>query len=695
MRRVLALIAGTIASFLCLSAIAETSNRDPFLWLEDIHSDRALRWVRSQNETTLAELKGDPAYSQTRAAADQILNFKDTIPRDQIVGGKVYSFVQTPTHPRGIWRRSSLEAYKTGSAIWETLLDLDSIREKQNANLNWQSAKCLPPEYLRCLIFLSYDGRQGVLLKEFDVPSKTFFSGGFEIGEASTDAEWVDSDTILVTTNWGRGSLTASGRPKAVKIWSRGQDLRQAQLIYEGQTTDFSVTPRTFFSQGGKVSLFVARQMARGESQLFHVDESGKAMRITAPSSALFKGVLQRQLLFLLTKDWRIAGQTHLAGSIVSFSLDQYLKSGGALPQIFQAYIADQRSSITGVSISSDAAFVSLMENVQGRLNELTFDGSQWLWRRVTLPDNGAVEIVSASELDSDVMLKFSNFLTPDGLFIVRRGKEPKVLRHLSPRFNASGAEVLQFEARSTDGAKIPYFVIRKTSVFGNAPAPTLLYAYGGFQISTTPWYWSSAGKLWLEKGGAYAIANIRGGGEFGADWHAAAAGENRQRNFDDLAAVARDMIARGLTVPPKLGIFGTSQGGLLVAGTFVQHPELFGAVVAQVPLTDMLRYTKLAASKSWTSEYGDPADPRMRDIIAQWSPYQNVKAGVKYPNVFFMTSTEELRVHPGHARKMAAKMEALGQPVLYYEDNQGSDAGQRAEQMALTFTYFKRELMN
>ncbi|MEQ1753475.1 MAG: prolyl oligopeptidase family serine peptidase [Micropepsaceae bacterium] len=695
MRRVFALLAAATANFLCQPALAETANRDPYLWLEEIHGARAQQWVHSQNETTLGELRTDPSYRQTRAAADQILNFKDSIPRDQIAGDGVFSFTQSAIHPFGVWRRSGIESYKAGSPGWETLLDLDALNAQQGSRLTWRGAKCLPPDFARCLLFLSDQGAVAVRVREFDSQTRTFVPDGFDVGDATTEAEWIDADTLLIATNWGKGSLTRSGKPRVVKIWSRGLSLREGQTVYEGNPSDLAVTPKTVFSADGKVSLFVIRQLGPTDAQLFHLDESGKAMRITAPASAQFKGMLQRQMVFFLNSDWRIAGQNHLAGSLVSFSLDQYLKNGGALPQIHQAYIADQRSSVTGVAVSSSAVFVSLLENVQGRMNELTFDGQQWLWRRITLPNNGAVEILSASELGQDVLLKYSSFLSPDALYVVGRGREPKPVRQLSARFDARGAEVAQYEAVSADGAKIPYFVVRKTTLLGNAPAPTLLYAYGGFQISTTPWYWSSAGKLWLEKGGAYAIANIRGGGEFGPNWHSAAMGANRQRNFDDLAAVAKDMIARGLTSPPKLGIFGSSQGGLLVAGTFVQHPELFSAVVAQVPLTDMLRYTKLEASKSWTPEYGDPADPRMRDIISQWSPYQNLRAGVKYPSVFFMTSTEDSKVHPGHARKMAAKMEGLGQPVLYYEDHLSGDTSQRAEQLALTFTYFKRVLMD
>jgi len=695
MRRLLAGLATFAMCAIATVAHAEPASRDPYLWLEEINGARARTWVQSRNETTLGELRRDPSYRQTREAADQILNFRDTIPRDQVAGKYVFSLQQSSRHPFGLWRRTSVESYREGSPRWETRFDLDAQNAIAGRRQQWKAGKCLPPEFTRCLIILAGPSGTGVTVREFDTEKGEYVAGGFDIGEAPTEVEWVDSDTLLVATNWGKNSLTTAGRPRIVKIWSRGQPAREAQTVYEGDRADQEVLPRTIFSSDGKVSLFVVRQQGPQVSQLFHVDESGRAMRITVPPTAQFRGMLQRQLLFFLTADWRTGGQNHLAGSIVSLSLDAYIRGAGALPRILPAYIADQRSSVTGVAVANNAAYVTLLENVQGRMNELTFDGRQWLWRRITLPNNGAVEVVSASELGKDVLLKYSGFLTPDSLYVVERGKEPSGIRQISARFDASGAEVRQYEAVSADGTKIPYFIVRKSGVFNGGAAPTLLYAFGGFQISTTPWYWSSAGKLWLEKGGAYAIANIRGGGEFGPGWHAAATRENRQKNFDDLAAVARDMIARGLTKPKQLGLFGTSQGGLLVAGTFVQYPELFSAVVAQVPLTDMMRYTKLAASKNWVAEYGDPADPQMRDIIAQWSPYQNVRAGVKYPHVFFMTSAGDSRIHPGHARKMAAKMEDMGQPVLFYEDEQGADAGQRAEQLALTFTYFRRVLMN
>lgn len=693
MRCALALFGMAFIGVAALSSSAGAAARDPFLWLEEAHGDRARSWVQTQNAVTLSELKADPAYEQTRDAAEQILDSNDVIPRDLIAGGNVFSFLQDGAHLRGLWRRATLASYTRGSPDWEPLLDLDALSAAQNTKWTWRTAKCLPPEYSRCLIMLSRDARETAVLKEFDISTKAFVSGGFSIGDAVTSAEWVDIDTLLLTTNWGKGSLTNSGSPRVAKIWSRGQDLRLSQAVYEGERKDQAIQIRTVFSPGGKVALFVLRKIDSANAQLFHVSENGRGLRVTVPSTAVFKGMHQRQLLFHLLGDWRIAGQTHPQGSVVSFSLDQYLANAGAMPKVHQAYLPNTLSAITDVATSRDAVYVSLLENVQGRVNELTFDGRQWLFRRVALPDNGAVEIVCANELDGEVTLKFAGFLTPDSLYVVRKGMNPKPLLQLLARFDADGAEVVQFEATSADGARIPYYIVRKTGA--EAAAPMLLYAYGGFRISTTPWYWSSAGKLWLEKGGAYAVANIRGGGEFGPSWHAAATRENRQRNFDDLAAVARDMIERRLTSPRRLGILGSSQGGLLVAATFVQHPELFNAVVSQVPLTDMLRYTKIAANQNWISEYGDPADPVMRDIIAQWSPYQNVKAGVKYPNVFFLTSTLGGRVHPAHARKMAAKMAALGQPVLFYEDAQAANLRQRAEQMALTYTYFRRTLMN
>jgi prolyl oligopeptidase len=401
-----------------------------------------------------------------------------------------------------------------------------------------------------------------------------------------------------------------------------------------------------------------------------------------------------------LTRDWRTAGRIFLQGSLVSFSLEGYLSRGGAVPPLSTLFMPDSRTAITAVATGRDAVYVALLDNVKGRLDEATFDGAGWQRRRVALPDNGAIEITSAGEADGEVLVKFSSFLIPDRLYLLSRGEAPRVIRQLPARFDADEISVTQYEAKSSDGARIPYFLVRGQDAPDNGATPTVLYAYGGFQVPTTPWYWASAGKLWLERGGAYAIANVRGGGEFGPRWHEAARGLNRQRSFDDLAAVAQDMIARGFTSSRRLGVLGASQGGLLATGTVLQNPSLFGAAVAQVPLTDMLRYPYLSAGASWLAEYGDPADPRQRAAILRWSPYHNLRAGVRYPRVFFLGATRDDRVHPAHARKMAAKFQALGQPYLFFETlDAGHDATrsprQRAEQLALTFTYLRQQLMD
>ncbi|MCE9523652.1 MAG: prolyl oligopeptidase family serine peptidase [Alphaproteobacteria bacterium] len=679
---------------------SDIAEYDPFIWLEQVEGARARAWVREQNDYTLKTLKADPFYEDAFAAAHEILTAKDRIPFGTLSGGQVYNFWQDDTHQRGIWRRSPLASYREGEPVWQTLLDLDALSLRQNEKWVWKGAQCLPPANLRCLVKLSRGGRDAVVVREFDLATRSFVKDGFEIAEGKTEIAWVDMDTIMVATNWGRGTLTASGYPRTVKTLSRGQFVSEASTVYEGTASDVSTKPIVEFDAAGKPERFIVRGISSFSAELFYTDANARVLRVPVPAFAEFKGLHKRQLLFALAQNWRTGGRQFLQGSLVAFSLDRLLETGGALPEVKSLFTPDAKSALDSVMIGRDAVYLSVLENVRSRVHEVIFDGTKWSPRRLGLPDDGTIELVTASPFDRDVMFKYASFLIPDRLYIMSEGGEPQLIAQLPPRFDAYDLEVSQFEAVSADGARIPYFFVRKQDLLSNGTTPTLLYAYGGFQIPTTPWYWSTAGKLWLEQGGAYAIANVRGGGEFGPRWHDAAKGALRQRNFDDLAAVARNMIARGFTSSRRLGVMGGSQGGLLAAGAFVQNPDLFNAVSAQVPLTDMLRYTHMSAGASWVSEYGDPADPRMRAIIARWSPYQNLKQGVKYPRVFFMTSTKDDRVHPGHARKMAAKMQANGQPYYYYEQADGGhDAATtlrlRSEQMALVYTYFRRQLMD
>lgn len=697
--RCVAVCAAVLSLLLTISAHADPAVDDPFIWLEDVGGARALDWVRAQNDFTVKTLKAAGDYAEAQAAAEAILTAPDRIPAAAMAGGQVYNFWQDRGRVRGLWRRTSLASYQSSEPQWETLLDLDALAAAQNENWVWKGAQCLAPGYRRCLVRLSRGGRDAVVVREFDLLSRSFVKGGFDVAEAKTEIAWVDVNTVLVATNWGPETLTRSGYPRVVKVWRRGQTVRDAQTIYEGDASDVGVSPRTLVDGDGKVDRFIVRGLGTFGAELFNVDAGFRVTRISVPAFADFKGVSRRQLLFYLNRDWRTAGRVFLQGSLVSFSLDDYLASGGAIPTIRSLFTPDTKTAIASVATGKDTVYLSLLENVKGRLHEVSFDGAQWLWRRVPMPDNGAIDVAAASDGDGEVLLKFSSFTTPEQLYLMPRGGEPRVVKQLPPRFDAYAIEVKQYEATSADGTRIPYFLVRKEDTLNNGSTPTILYAYGGFQVSTTPWYWSTAGKLWLEKGGAYAVANVRGGGEFGPRWHEAARGVNRQKNIDDLAAVARDMINRGFTSARRLGVMGASQGGLLATATFIQNPNLFNAVVAQVPLTDMLRYPRLSAGASWLAEYGDPGDPMQRAAILRWSPYHNIQAGTKYPRAFFLASTRDDRVHPAHARKMAAKLQANGHPYLYFETlDAGHDAPQslrqRAEQLALTFTYFRQQLM-
>lgn len=688
--RVVAAIAGALLSLVfCVLAVAATSD-DPFLWLEDVGGQRAQKWVRAQNELTLRALRADDGYREALRGAAAIVGAKDRIPYGSLAAGWVHNFWQDERNPRGVWRRTELSDYRDSEPDWETLIDLDSMAAAQGREWTWRGAECLPPAFTRCLIRLSRNGDDAVVVREFDIATKSFVSNGFDIGLGKTDVSWVDVNTVVIATNWGKGSLTSSGAPRAVKLWNRGEAIGDAKTIYEGKSGDTAVRPLVYFDTKGAADIFILRNLAGGDSEVLYVDPNSRIKRIDVPRHLTFMGFHSRQVIFKTARDWDVGGTTMRSGAIVGFSLDEYLASG-AVSSVKALFTPEPRVAVTGVTLGRDAVYLTLLDNVKARISEVTYDGRQWFWRRMTLPDNGSAEVVSASPVDAEILIKFESFIAPDRLYIATKGKVPRVVKSLPERFDAAGVVVTQYEAVSSDGTRIPYFFVRREKDDGRTP--TLLYAYGGFQVSTTPWYWSTAGKLWLEKGGAYAVANVRGGGEFGPRWHEAATRERRQRNFDDMAAVARDMIARGFTSPRQLGVMGSSHGGLVAAGAFVQNPDLFNAVSAQLPLTDMVRYKRLSsAGSNWVAEYGNPDDPRQRAAIARWSPYQNVRPGVRYPRAFFLTATRDDRIHPAHARKMAAKLGAFGQPTLYFET---PDTGAtRAEQLALTFTYFRQQLM-
>jgi prolyl oligopeptidase len=672
---------------------------DPFLWLEDVEGTRALDWVRAQNARSLAQLEADPRYPELKAEALAIVNATDRIPMPGLRKGEIYNFWQDQTNVRGLWRRTSLQSYRTASPQWDVLLDIDALAKAENANWVYKGASCRWPDYDRCLLSLSDGGKDAVEVREFDVPTKQFVADGFKLPEGKQDVAWLDADTVLAAREWAPGEVTESGYAYIVKRLKRGQPLDQAVELFRGTRTDVAAGPVVLHDGDGRTVVLFSRAVTFYESETW-IDTPRGPAKLALPAKHALEGLVKGQLLFTLQEDWDTGAGVFKSGALVSIDAAEAARAPGALKPVLVLQ-PGPRQSIEGVVPTKNHVLVDLYENVQGGVRRYSFEGGRWTSTAIDLPKTSSVDVV-ASELESDVFFaSVANFLTPNTLWLgdAARG-EPVEVKALPARFDASTHVTEQFEAVSKDGTRIPYFVVRPRAMKLDGANPTLLYAYGGFQVSMTPSYSATTGKLWLENGGVYVLANIRGGGEFGPAWHQAGLKQNRQRIYDDFAAVAQDLVARKVTSPRRLGIMGGSNGGLLMGVELVQRPELWNAVVVQVPLLDMLRYHKLLAGASWVAEYGDPDDPAERAFLETISPYQNLKAGPKYPEPFFVTSTKDDRVHPGHARKMAAKMESLGLPFLYYENTDGGHSAaanlqEAARRASLEYMYLTRKLMD
>ena len=660
---------------------------DPYVWLEDVHGAKPLAWAKEHNAKSLGPLKADPRYQKNYDSVLEVLDATDRIPMGALRGRSVYNFWQDAKNPKGVWRRTSIASYQTANPDWQVLLDIDALAKAESENWVFKGSSCAPGEN-RCLIRLSRGGGDAVVIREYDLATMKLMTDGFSLPEAKLDLEYVDGDTILYAT--AKDGETASGYARTVKLWKRGTPIAAAPLVYEGIKEDVLVAPMVFHTKQGTFP-FVVRAVSFFESEYFAV-ENGPENKITArkldmPLSADVKAMIDGALIAVLRKDYETDGAKFARGALVAFR-------DGQKPQVI--FAPGPRQSIEVVGAGRDKLYAAITSNVTGAVHAFTTDGKRWNDKILALPANGTANIVSTNDDGPEVMFSFQNYLTPTTLYFDAGNDAPKPIKSLPARFDASGMVTEQFEATSKDGTKIPYFVTRPKNLSG--PAPTVLYGYGGFEISLTPSYSANFGRLWLSHGGIYVVANIRGGGEFGPGWHNAALKTQRQRAYDDFAAVAQDLQRRGLTTPKQLGILGGSNGGLLVSTLMVQRPELFGAVVCQVPLIDMIAYTHIGAGASWVGEYGDPAIPAERDYILTYSPYQNVKKGVTYPPVFFVTATSDDRVTPVHARKMAARMMEQGHEVWFYENTDGghsaaADHRQAAEMWGLSFVYLAEKL--
>jgi prolyl oligopeptidase len=696
------LAAASVAATLFLSVAhsvmgSTKQSTDPFLWLEDVDGDKALTWVRAQNERSLKALTSDPRFERFNKAALAILEDKSRIPLGSQRNGYVYNFWQDDVNVRGLWRRATRASYETQSPEWQTLLDLDALAKKEDRNWVWKGVSCALSPSERCMVKLSNGGKDASVNREFDLVKREFVAGGFEMPEAKADLTWQDENTLLVATDWGADTLTTSGYPFVVKEWKRGTPLSAAREVYRGTNEHVGVSPFRLDAGGGKKFLGISDAETFFTAKYLAVTPTGTAP-ITLPPKATPRGLYHDQFLFTIEQDWEISGRKWPTGSLLSMPQSEVSKPSPAIQLVLAP---GSRDSIEDVAVSRAGVLVAKYSNVRGQLDRYTFDGRQWTGVRLPLNDTGAVGIASA-DVDEDVAYAtYTDFLQPTTLYSTDvAAQKVTAIKAMPAKFDASKYVTEQFEATSKDGTKVPYFVVHSKGLKRDGQAPTVLYGYGGFQVSMTPSYSATIGQLWLDQGGVYVLANIRGGGEFGPAWHDAGLKTHRQVVYDDFIAVAEDLIHRKVTSPRRLGIQGGSNGGLLMGVMLTQRPELFHAVNVQVPLLDMLRYHKLLAGASWIDEYGSPDVPAERAWLEKLSPYQNLVKRADFPVPYFETSTKDDRVHPGHARKYAAKLESLGMPFLYYENIDGGHSAaanqrERAKRAALEFTYFSQRLMD
>lgn len=691
---------------------------DPHLWLEDVQGDAALAWVREHNTRSQAELCARPEYAEFQPRLLALLNSRERIPYVRRIGAHFYNFWQDAEHPRGLWRRTTLASYRLPETAWETVLDLDALGRAEGENWVWHGADVCAPQpgqpWRRALIELSRGGADAAVVREFDLVGKCFVTDGFTLPEAKSSVTWLDADTLLVGTDFGLdgqgvSTLTDSGYPRVIRRWARGTPLTDAVTVHAGETSDVSAWASVDDTPGFERVLY-GRSLDFYNTRVWLQQPGGALLELQKPldaSLSLHREWALLELRSALTLGDGAAAVTHPAGSLLVTRVADLIAGRPAWQALFTP---TEHCSLGGMSWTREYLLLTLLDRVANRVEVLRFNGSGWLRRDLELPGPGTLGVGALFDphqpddpLAEQVWITYTDFLTPDSLMLARIGSvapndRVETLKARPRYFDAEGMRAEQHWAASADGTQIPYFVVWPKGATAHGDNPTLLYGYGGFEVSMQPWYSGGFGLAWFERGGVLVVANIRGGGEFGPRWHQGAILAHKQRSYDDFIAIAEDLVRRGVTRPGRLGIMGGSNGGLLVGAALTQRPDLFGAVVCQVPLLDMRRYHRLLAGASWMAEYGDPDQPEQWDWIRRYSPYQNLRTGVTYPRALFTTSTRDDRVHPGHARKMVAALEALGQPMLYYENIEGGHGGaadntQRAHLQALEFAYLWAQL--
>lgn len=674
---------------------------DPHQWLEEVRGERALGWAKAESERTLKAFQSDRRYQGLYDRALAVLQAKDRIPYVEMRPDGLYNFWQDETNVRGLLRRTSLASYRTPEPVWETVLDVDALAKAEGKSWVYQGMQCLPPAYDRCLVYLSDGGRDANVVREFDIGDRRFVDGGFSLPEGKQGASWENEDSLVVGRDWGAGTMTESGYSLVAKRLKRGQSLDQAVEIYRGEPTDVGAGAFVLRDGAGRAhGLIGYRNVGSHETRYTLLRPQGD-VALNLPDRVNLEGIVDGRLLVRLSESWQAPGGPRFAtDSLISYDLEEWKRDPlAARPSL--VFAPGPRQTLSGVATTKDRLLVNILDNVRGRAFVYDYAGGKWRSSEIALPRNATIGIAAASDTEDQAMFTVTDYLTPSTLwwYDAATGKLETV-KTTPQRFDASRHVVEQLEATSRDGTKIPYFLIRPKAMKPDGSTPTLLNGYGGFQNAQVPNYSGTMGRLWLEAGNAYVVANLRGGGEFGPQWHQAAQGANKQRTWDDYIAVAEDLIRRKVTSPRRLGVIGGSQGGLLVGTAITQRPELFNAAIVQVPLFDMLRYHLIGAGASWISEYGDPRKPEQLAWLKGYSPYQKLARGVKYPMPFIHSSTADDRVTPVHGRKAAARLAELGHPYYYYENMEGGHAAaanlpETARRLAMEYVYATQRLVD
>lgn len=692
------IIALSLSLNLSKAALPES---DPYIWLEEATSAKALDWANNRNQETFARLKKSSLFQEIQTDVRKILLASDKLPVVSLSDGLLYNFWQDSSHVRGIWRRTTSVEFQKQEPNWETILDLDELAKNEGENWVWGGANCYPHSAKLCLLKLSRGGKDAAVYREFNTNSKSFVKNGFTVPENKSTVAWIDANTIYVSSDFGAGTVSTSGYPISTRVWKRGTPLSGAREVFRGEVNDVSAESFTDFDFK-KTYHFTSRATSFFEAKMQYQNEKGKRFDIPLPQSANFQTTFQGFALFSLRAELKTPRGMIPQGSLIALPLSKLKKGAKALENIELVFTPSQTRFFQSVAKTRDFLVIDVLDNVRGQsivVNRTI--GGHWKVRELSATRNGVATVAAAELTSNTLILYYTDFLTPESYYVGSakpKSGTPKLLKQVPARFESSDLVSEQFYATSKDGTKVPYFIVHKKSIAFDGKNPTVVYGYGGFENSLTPYYLAATGKIWLEKGGVYVLSNIRGGGEFGPAWHEAALKENRQRAFDDFIAISEDVIQRKITGPKHLAIWGGSNGGLLTGAVFVQRPDLYNAVLCEVPLLDMIRFPLLGAGTSWEGEYGDPNDPAMREIILKYSPYQNVQKDKTYPEAFFLSSTADDRVTPAHARKMVARMMEQGHPVLYYENTEGGHAGsanieQKVLWKSLGFSYLWEKL--